>query len=45
MNAIALTQSRITEIIGRLDYFRDLRPDTLQHLATGTKQIKLLRGE
>lgn len=45
MNAIALSQSRITEIIGRLDYFRDLRPDTLQQLALGSKQIKLLRGE
>lgn len=45
MNAIPLPNSRIKEILARLDTFHDVAPDTLEQLAAGTRQIALRRDE
>lgn len=45
MNAIPLSLGRLTETLGRLEYFRGLAPDTMELLAMGTRQIVLRRDE
>jgi CRP-like cAMP-binding protein len=45
MNAFPLSPSQISAILGRLGYFRDLKPATLRQLSAGARQITAQRAE
>jgi len=45
MNGIVLSPHQVTEMMGRLAYFRGLALDTVRQLAGGAQQVTVLRGE